>query len=188
MDEIHPLRLVLGDLPAQLVTRLHVKGLTADGVGRLLAGSGIDADEVMKLTNGNPLLVSEIARTGMADLPETLKDSVAARLARLPEDQRLGIKRLAVVPDQLKPDVASTLSGLSPSELSDLGRIGLLDETGGAIRFRHESVRVDEGAHVFALESPGDIAGYQAVDDLNRSARHRARHHLEHGAFDHHVL
>jgi predicted ATPase len=60
-DLDHPLRAALGAIAIADMTRIHLECLSAEAVAALLEGTGHDLPTVMRLTDGNPLYVAEIA-------------------------------------------------------------------------------------------------------------------------------
>ncbi|HEV2480916.1 MAG TPA: AAA family ATPase, partial [Puia sp.] len=50
----HPLRSVLGQLPADVVTRLQPEALSVTAVERLAGGRGYNGEDIYALTGGNP--------------------------------------------------------------------------------------------------------------------------------------
>lgn len=85
-DEVaaaHPLRRLLGELPASLVTRLALEPLSAAAVDSLARAAMRSASGLHALTRGNPLFVSELLRHGAEGVPRGVQDLVLARYARL---------------------------------------------------------------------------------------------------------
>ena len=99
-DEIgprHPLRQMLGDLAtAATVDRLLVEPLTAESVAAVAAGTGIDPTELHARTRGNPFFVTEVLAAG-GGIPETVRDAVLARAARLPQEAWEALEAAAVI-------------------------------------------------------------------------------------------
>ena len=84
VDQDHPLRRVIGDIPAEGVVRVRLAPLSAEGVAALLDGTGLDPAEVLALTAGNPLFVTQVAAWGREGVPASVRDIVLARVMRLP--------------------------------------------------------------------------------------------------------
>jgi predicted ATPase len=61
VDYDHPLRSVIGDIAAQDVVRIQLGGLSLAAVSSIVGDSGLDPDEILTATRGNPLLVTETA-------------------------------------------------------------------------------------------------------------------------------
>jgi DNA-binding CsgD family transcriptional regulator/tetratricopeptide (TPR) repeat protein len=155
----HPLRRVLGDLGAA-VTRLEVPPLSPAAVAALVAG--VDPAEAYRLTGGNAFLVSQLAGDRVA---ASVRDSVAARMARLGPAARAAVELLSVVPGR----VPVALLGPDRPALDDAVLAGLLRVDGSVVEFRHELVRLavehelgparSQDLHAAALDR---LAGEQA--------------------------
>ena len=90
LDRDHPLSRLLGDLGhGDRVERIALRHLSADAVGALTAGSGLDPDRVYAMTEGNPYFVSELVASADEDrVPPTVVDAVTGRLRRLDKTPR----------------------------------------------------------------------------------------------------
>ena len=128
----HPLRRVLGDLGAG-VTRLEVPPLSPAAVASLV--TGVDPAEAYRLTGGNAFLVSQLAGDRVA---ASVRDSVAARVARLGPAVRAAVELLSVVPGR----APVTLLGSERPALDEAVLAGLLRVDGTVVEFRHELVRL----------------------------------------------
>jgi DNA-binding CsgD family transcriptional regulator/tetratricopeptide (TPR) repeat protein len=141
-DEItteHPLTGVLGALPAGGVRRVAPHQLSRSAVAALTAGTGLDPDEVVRVTGGNPFFVTELVATGSA-VPASVGDAVVARLRKLPDPTQRAVEALAVVPGAVEDGLVSALV----ADLADLAaaeRGGVLLADGSTVRFRHELAR-----------------------------------------------
>ena len=89
IDPRHPLRMVLGELPSGSAARLALAPLSAQGVAELAGSLGVDHAELHRRTAGNPFYVTEVLAAADAEIPETVRDAVLARAARL-DEQRAG--------------------------------------------------------------------------------------------------
>jgi DNA-binding CsgD family transcriptional regulator/tetratricopeptide (TPR) repeat protein len=128
----HPLRRVLGDL-GTAVTRIEVPPLSPAAVAALV--DGVDPAEAYRLTGGNPFLVSQFAGDHVA---ASVRDSVAARVARLDPAARAAVELLSVVPGRVPVAVA----GSDRRSLDAAVLAGLLRVDGPVVEFRHELVRL----------------------------------------------
>ncbi len=141
LDRSHPLRLALGDLPAEAVERVALAPLSFAAVAELASATGVDAAELHRHTAGNPFFVSEVLATGGDEVPDTVRDAVLARAARLDPDARAVLDAVAVEPmrvelwllEALVEDVRGGLDGCLAS--------GMLHSEHGAVGFRHELAR-----------------------------------------------
>src|SRR5689334_13041631 len=72
-----PLRLALGDLATNRTTRRVSLGpLSEAAVAVLATGTGLAADEVHRLTGGNPFFVTEMVSAATSDVPSSARDLV----------------------------------------------------------------------------------------------------------------
>lgn len=145
-DEIgmgHPMRRLLGDLAtASAVSRMHLPPLSLAGVTQLSEGSGIDPNELFRLTNGNPFFVSEILESKVEGLPATVRDVVLARADRLSPAARQLLDAVAVIGSPAESWLASQVSQAQPESTEECIAQGLLRTQGDALAFRHELARV----------------------------------------------
>ncbi len=98
LDGTHPLRIVLGELATQAaVVRLNVKPLSPAAIAKLAEPHGVDAQELHRATGGNPFFVTEVLAAPGAEIPQTVRDAVLARAARLSPAARTLLDAIAVV-------------------------------------------------------------------------------------------
>ncbi|NUP47383.1 MAG: AAA family ATPase, partial [Catenulispora sp.] len=135
------LRVALGDLVAQPSTRrVRLAPLSADAVRILAEGSGFAPQEVFRLTAGNPFHVTELLQARTPGVPESARDAVLARAARLDAPARDALEVAALIGAKVELPLlaalcdAAGLDGLLPS--------GLLVADGMWLRFRHEIARL----------------------------------------------
>jgi DNA-binding CsgD family transcriptional regulator/tetratricopeptide (TPR) repeat protein len=139
----HPLRTALGDLAsAAAVERLDVPPLSRDAVLALAHERGVDGDVVYERSGGNAFFVTELLEPGADALPDTVRDAVVARLARLAAEPRRLVERAALVPgrselwllDAAFPDLATQVDACVAA--------GFLEPNGDGVSFRHELARL----------------------------------------------
>jgi len=144
-DEVspaHPLRRLLGELPASLVTRLPLARLSATAVAALAHAALRTADGLHALTQGNPLFVSEVLRHGADGVPRGVQDLVLARFARLSPAAQSVVRLASTVPTRIEASLIDALQAPDAATLDDCLNSGLLVATDGAYAFRHELARV----------------------------------------------
>ena len=183
-DEVHrdhPLRIVLGELPSgEAVTRLALETLSRETVGELAAQSGLDTGELYERTAGNPFFVTETLAGGSTLIPETVRDAVHARIARLSPDARALLDAVAIVPQRAEVWLLEALTDGALDALDECMRSGVLRAEADGVVFRHELARlaVEESLppdravalHRRALAALADPA--LATPDLARLAHH----------------
>lgn len=174
LDRAHPLRFALAALPR--VTRLRLEPLSAAAVGELAGDRGA---ELHALTAGNPFFVTEALEAG-SDVPDSVRDAVLARAARLDPGAREVLDAVAIVPTRAE---LWLLEALTDGPLEPCLASGMLRAERDAVAFRHEIARaaIEEtlppdrrrDLHrraLAALIARGDDVGAPA--DLARLAHH----------------
>ena len=102
----HPLRVTLGDLSAlRQARRVLLEPLSAASVRRLAAASGLDPDELYRLTGGNPFFVTEVLEAGIRRVPAAARDAVLARAARLSAGARELLDVAALLGTRVEPEL-----------------------------------------------------------------------------------
>ena len=142
IDPRHPLRMVLGELPSGSAARLALAPLSAQGVAELAGSLGIDHAELYRRTAGNPFYVTEVLAAADAEIPETVRDAVLARAARLDDSARALLDAVAIAPLRSELSLLSALADGDLDGLDDCLASGMLRAERDAVRFRHEIARV----------------------------------------------
>ena len=185
-DEVsaaHPLRRLLGELPASLVTRIALEPLSAGAVDSLARAAMRSAAGLHALTRGNPLFVSELLRHGADGVPHGVQDLVLARFARLGAAAQAVMRLASTVPTRIEGALVHALLAPPAAVIEECLNSGLLNAADDAYFFRHELVRVAVEASLAAptaralhadvlraLEQPG-----QAAVSLARRVHHAVR-------------
>jgi DNA-binding CsgD family transcriptional regulator/tetratricopeptide (TPR) repeat protein len=137
----HPLRALLGEFGARAL-RVPVTPLSPESVARLATESGVDPGVLYERTNGNPFYVTEALAAGGEGVPETVRDAVLARAARLGEDARRLLDAVAVVPPPVERVLLDRLVPNADSALDQCTAVGMLRADAGRVGFRHELARI----------------------------------------------
>lgn len=139
----HPLRMVLGDLqPSEGAARLKLAPLSAAAVAQLAEPYGIDADELHHKTGGNPFFIAEVLAAGRKQIPDTIRDAVLARVARLSDGAQALAEAVAVVPPQAELWLLEALAAHQMDRLEECIASGILVPQPVAVAFRHELARL----------------------------------------------
>ncbi|WP_433063118.1 ATP-binding protein [Dactylosporangium sp. CS-033363] len=133
----HPLRTVIGRLPAEVVRRVRLEPLSEAAVAELARRAGRPATGLRALTGGNPLLLTEVLAATDAEVPATVRDLVLARLAGLPRPAREAVRLISVVPNRAE----LWLLGPAAPDVEVGMASGLLVMDDERIGFRHELLR-----------------------------------------------
>ena len=180
-----PLRLALGELSSQRVTRrIDLPPLTSAGVRRLAEGTTYSPDELYELTGGNPFFVVEVLSDHGTEIPASARDAVLARAARLSEVARATVDLASLDSWRVDPDLVARAGGVTLEIFDGLVSGGLLRVEGTGLRFRHELAR-----RAIESEVPPHrrVAGHRALlsalVDANCDDDARLAHHAE-GAGD----
>jgi predicted ATPase len=142
LDRLHPLQIVLGELATgRAVGRVEVPPLSAEAVRRLAEPEGVDGDDLYRKTNGNPFFVNEVLATGGEEVPNTVRDAVLARAARLSPAARQLLDATAVIPNQAEVWLLEALAGDGLDPLEECLASGMLMPAHDGVAFRHELAR-----------------------------------------------
>lgn len=158
-DEVsmaHPLRRVIGELPAGAHTRLQLEPLSAAGVEKLARRSLRSPAGLFETTGGNPFFLTELLRYPTQQVPATVQDLVLARFARLDKPAQEIVRLVSVVPGRLERRLLQDILDPGVADLEACLDAGLLKVDGALIGFRHELARV-------AVESALSAALAQAL-------------------------
>jgi DNA-binding CsgD family transcriptional regulator len=174
-----PLRRALGELPPGAVTRLQLEPLSECAVADLARPYEVDPRELHRLTGGNPFYVTEALAGGGATLPESVRDAVLARAARLPGGARALLDAVAVAPPRAEVWLLEEIAAEELAYVEDGLMSGMLRVHRDGIAFRHEIERVaieetmppDRG-HELHRRALRALAGPPRRADLARVAHH----------------
>ena len=115
--------------------------LSPSAVAEMAEPFGTEAEALYQRTGGNPFFVTEVLAAG-EEIPETVRDAVLARAARLTPAARALLDGVAIAPPQSE---LSLLEASAPDALPALDEClasGMLVQTNGAVAFRHELARL----------------------------------------------
>lgn len=143
-DEVgprHPLRVVIGDLPAAAVTRLLVPPLSEAAVLTLARRAGREATGLYDATGGNPFFVTEVLAAGDPSVPPTVRDAVLARASRLSRPARQTLETASMVPPRIERRLLIHILPEAADALDECTTTRMLILEDGSLRFRHELAR-----------------------------------------------
>ncbi len=136
----HPLRAVLGDLPADAVVRVPLFALSESGVMALAQQSNRSAVGLYAATGGNPFFVTQAL---LADgLPATVRDAVLARATRQPPKVRAILDLIAIVPGRIDVEIVKAVLEPESEDVATALDSGLVKSDGKSYAFRHELARI----------------------------------------------
>jgi DNA-binding CsgD family transcriptional regulator/tetratricopeptide (TPR) repeat protein len=139
LEAAKPLRLLLGHLAD--ADRVILLPLSPDAVATL-SEQRLDADELFRVTAGNPFFVTEVLAAGTGEIPHTVRDAVLARASRLSPPARTVLETVAVVPPHAELWLLDALAGEAADHVDECLGSGMLRSQGQAVVFRHELARL----------------------------------------------
>lgn len=191
LNQDHPLRRVLGELPAANTTRLPLPGLSVAAVQMLARASHRSAQGLFEATGGNPFFVTEVLMNAQAGVPASVRDAVLAHLARLSAPAREVAEVTSIAPSRIERSMIAALCADAGAAIDECVTLGVLVIDGAWLSFRHELARqvVDQSLaperrarlHRTLFAHLRDAAGVAA--DLSRLV-----HHASHGGLTDAVL
>lgn len=141
LDRAQQLRLILGEL-ARRSGRLTVEPLSEAGVVELADRHGLDGQELYRRTGGNPFFITEVLAAEGQHIPETVRDAVLARTARLSDLARRLLEAVAVVPGHVDLWLLEALATKLIDNLEECVASGVLTQGDTSVAFRHELARL----------------------------------------------
>jgi DNA-binding CsgD family transcriptional regulator len=144
-DEVgaaHPLRRLMGELPAARATYLAVPRLSPAGVEMLARRALRSAAGIHAATQGNAFFVTELLRHGAEGVPRGVQDLVLARFAKLSTAAQDIVRLASVVPARIERWLVERLLAPDATGLEECLTGGLLLAEGDMLAFRHELARV----------------------------------------------
>ncbi len=148
VDSRQTLRTVLGNLPAQLTTRLHLEPLSPQAVETIARQMNRSPKGIYAATRGNPFFVTEMLRSEAGlipvagDIPVTVRDAVLARLAHLAAPARSLLELASLIPGSAELWLLDAILHPEPSVVDACVESGFLLPSGEALAFRHELARL----------------------------------------------
>lgn len=158
LDATSQLGYLLGEL-VRRPNRLKLDRLSRSAVTELAAPHALDPEELFRSTGGNPFFVTEVIAAGDDRIPETVRDAVLARAARLTGPARRKLEAVAVVPGQVEPWLLEAMAGQLEEGVEECLASGMLIAERTHLSFRHELAR---------------LAVEEAIAPTRRLALHRA--------------
>ena len=137
----HPLRLVLGDLPADNVTRVWLPPLSEMAVATLAQQVGRAVGNLHAATGGNSFFLKEVLASDLPGLPTSVRDAVLARIARLSYEAQCFLELASVVPTKLEWRTVEAMMVVDNAWLEECLASGILRLENGLVDFRHELAR-----------------------------------------------
>jgi DNA-binding CsgD family transcriptional regulator/tetratricopeptide (TPR) repeat protein len=137
----HPLRFLLGDLPARSTVRVPLAPLSEESVRRLARRSGKSPSEIYLTTGGNPFFVTEVLASKLEGVPDTVRDAVLGRAARLTPAARRVLELASIVPRWIERWLLEELLHPDEASIQECVDDGLLSPAEDGFAFRHDLAR-----------------------------------------------
>lgn len=171
------LRRLLGDVGSFRGTRrMALPPLSEHAVRSAAEGTGFDAEELYRLTHGNPYYLSEVLASSGDDVPASVRDAVLARASRLTDEGRRALDVAAVVGTRPDLTLLNAVEGVTATGLDDCVRSGLLVDAEGVLAFRHDLTRLAVSAalppHRRTALHAAVLVALRDCDDDARLAHH----------------
>ncbi|HEY7076167.1 MAG TPA: hypothetical protein VH418_12380, partial [Solirubrobacteraceae bacterium] len=142
LERDHMLRVALGELPQAALTRVALSPLSMTAVAMLARPFGTDPLALHGRTAGNPFYVTEALAAGGTTVPDSVRDAVLARAARLGPGVRALLDAVAISPPRAELWLLEALAGTDIVHLEECLGSGMLRAERDAVAFRHEIARV----------------------------------------------
>ena len=143
LDRRHPLRMLLGELSsAGIGWRIRLPLLTPDAVSRMAIPKGVDPADLYAKTGGNPFFVTEVLAAVGRGVPDTVRDAVLARGARLSPGAHRTLEAASILQPQAERWLLEAVAPEVASHLDECLTSGMLVPTTAAVSFRHELARL----------------------------------------------
>src|SRR5262249_36794759 len=143
LDRAALLRIVLGELAtSERAARVKLFPLSPGAVAQLAEPRDLDPDELYRKTGGNPFFVVEAIAASADEIPDTVRDAVFARAARLSAPAKEVLEAVAVVPPHAELRLVEALVGDAMQALNECLAAGMLTTDANGIVFRHELARL----------------------------------------------
>ncbi len=189
----HPLRRVLGELPAASTTRLPLTGLSNQAVHMLACAAHRPAQGLFEVTGGNPFFVTEVLMNAQDGVPASVRDAVLARIAHLSHTAREAAEVASIAPKRIERSMLDALVFDANAEVAidECTTLGVLTQQGAWLAFRHELARqaVEQS---LAPERRARLhrKAFEHLSGQSAELRDLARlvHHAEHGGLTDTVL
>ena len=181
LDRKHPLRTMLGDLPAAgAISRIRLAPLSEHSVAHLAEPFGVDAAQLYRQTSGNPFFVTEVLAGGTQAVPATVQDAVLARIARLSSAGRSLVEAASIIPATAEFWLLERLCPGGMGSVEECLAAGVLTAHAEGVAFRHELARLAVDASLPANQKVTLHAA--AMSALAAAPEHdpaRLAHHAE---------
>jgi DNA-binding CsgD family transcriptional regulator/tetratricopeptide (TPR) repeat protein len=143
LERRHPLRMLLGELSsAGIGWRIRLPLLTPEAVSRMAIPNGVDPADLYVKTGGNPFFVTEVLAAVGRAVPDTVRDAVLARAARLSAGAHRALGAASILQPQAEGWLLEAMAPEATAHLDECLSSGMLVPDIAAVKFRHELARL----------------------------------------------
>jgi ATP/maltotriose-dependent transcriptional regulator MalT len=143
-DEIHiqhPLRTVLGQLPADSFTRLKLTPLSKEAVEKLAIEKGYKGEDVYSISGGNPFYVNEILASYSPGVPDNIKDAILSVYDRQEEGTKNAWQMCSVIPEGIEVSRFAKIRASWDEGMDHCFALQIIIVKNDRIIFKHELYR-----------------------------------------------
>lgn len=159
-DEVtveHPLSSVLNLAPSAHTTRIQLQPLSVKAVENLTKSTYHNAEDLHKITAGNPFFITEILASKANQeqaIPSSIHDAIGTRLYHLAEGERTLLQTLSLIPYSIPVVLIEHLFGEQGETyaMACVARKLLQCDAKGEFRFRHELARLATLASLLVIK------------------------------------
>ena len=137
----HPLRNVLGQLPAGSFTRLQLTPFSKKAVEKLSLERGWSGEDVYSISGGNPFYVTEILASYSTGIPDNIKDSILSVYNLMDEKAKHIWQILSVLPTAFEIKYLEKMEPFYATAIENYLDLKILILDNGRIFFKHELYR-----------------------------------------------
>ena len=137
----HPLRNVLGQLPTDSFTRLHLTQLSRQAVETMVTEKGYSGENVYNISGGNPFYVNEILASYSPGVPDNIKDSILSVYNQQAETTKRMWQILSVLPTGFETRYLERMEPLYCPAIENSLDSKILILKDGLLFFKHELYR-----------------------------------------------
>jgi DNA-binding CsgD family transcriptional regulator len=134
----------------------------------MIDDGSFDIDEVLALTGGNPLFVTEILASGTDAVPLSVRDAVLARVLKISPDARRVLELVSVVPGEVEMSLIDEILQPTGEQLAESVRQGLLRVDHDMLSFPHDLQR--RAVESSLTSSVRGSLNQQILESLDKSA------------------
>jgi DNA-binding CsgD family transcriptional regulator/tetratricopeptide (TPR) repeat protein len=135
------IRTIMGEIPARQQTRMKIHRLSIDSVKSMAKNSHLKAEDVYRLTQGNPFYITEILAHYSPGIPENIKDSILSVFYAQPERVRNLWEVISTLSGKIDIKLLELIIPNLYTEIEQCLKSGVLHMEEHHLTFKHELYR-----------------------------------------------